>query len=51
MSKKQMQNDTTPLSDHREGTGVSLPDNAFRELQPGEQYEPLMSPDRSYAEA
>ncbi len=45
-----MPNDTTPLSDHREGTGVSLPDNAFRELQPGEQYEPLMSPQREYAE-
>ena len=49
MSKNQMPNDTTPLSDHREGT-VSLPDNAFRELQPGEQYEPLMSPQREYAE-
>ena len=44
-----MPNDTTPLLE-REGTGVSLPDNAFRELQPGEQYEPLMSPQREYSE-
>ncbi len=44
-----MPNDTTPLFE-REGTGVSLPDNAFRELQPGEQYEPLMSPQREYSE-
>ncbi|MCR4918642.1 MAG: oligopeptide transporter, OPT family [Prevotella sp.] len=27
-----------------------LPENAFRELQPGEQYEPMMSPDRHYPE-
>ena len=29
---------------------ASLPDNAFRELQPGEVYEPLMSPQREYSE-
>ena len=29
---------------------ASLPDNAFRELQPGEVYEPLMSPQRGYSE-
>ena len=29
---------------------VGLPENAFRELKPGEQYEPLMSPDREYPE-
>ena len=29
---------------------VGLPENAFRELKPGEQYEPLMSPDRDYPE-
>ena len=49
MCKNQTANDSTPLFE-REGTGVSLPDNAFRELQPGEQYEPLMSPQREYAE-
>ncbi|MBR0272928.1 MAG: oligopeptide transporter, OPT family [Bacteroidaceae bacterium] len=49
MCKNQTANDSTPLFE-REGTGVSLPDNAFRELQPGEQYEPLMSPQREYSE-
>ena len=49
MGKNQIANDYTPLFE-REGTGVSLPDNAFRELQPGEQYEPLMSPQREYSE-
>jgi len=29
---------------------VSLPENAFRELKPGEQYTPLMSPDKKYPE-
>ena len=29
---------------------VSLPDNAFRELKPGEVYNPLMSPDKTYPE-
>ena len=28
----------------------SLPENAFRELQPGEEYKPLMSPDKNYRE-
>lgn len=31
-------------------TNQSLPENAFRELHEGEQYEPLMSADRSYPE-
>ncbi len=39
MSKNQQTNDLT-----------SLPDNAFRELQAGESYEPLMSPQREYSE-
>ena len=30
---------------------VGLPENAFRPLQPGEQYEPLMSPRKTYPEA
>ena len=29
---------------------TNLPDNAFRELKPGEEYEPLMSPQRTYRE-
>ena len=29
---------------------VELPDNAFRELKPGEKFEPVMSPDRTYPE-
>ena len=47
-----MTKDTTPLPEGQ-GSGFvesSLPDNAFRELQPGEAYEPLMSPQRDYSE-
>ncbi len=33
---------------HEELTG--LPENAFRELTPGEEYKPLMSPDKKYPE-
>ena len=29
---------------------TNLPDNAFRELKPGEEYEPLMSPKKTYRE-
>ena len=29
---------------------VDLPENAFRELEPGEEYHPIMSPDRNYRE-
>lgn len=29
---------------------VQLPDNAFRELKEGEQYEPIMSPKKVYPE-
>lgn len=29
---------------------TNLPDNAFRELKPGEEYEPLMSPQHTYRE-
>ncbi len=31
-------------------TPKSLPENAYRELKPGESYEPLMSPDKTYPE-
>jgi len=30
---------------------TGLPENAFRELEPGETYKPLMSPDKKYPEA
>ena len=33
-----------------EGQITGVPENAFRELKPGEVYNPLMSPDRSYPE-
>ncbi len=33
-----------------EQQATGLPENAFRELKPGEQYEPLMSPHKNYAE-
>ena len=29
---------------------IQLPENAFRELKEGENYSPVMSPDRSYPE-
>ena len=29
---------------------TGLPENAFRELKPGEVYNPLMSPDKKYSE-
>ena len=29
---------------------MQLPENAFRELEAGEQYEPVMSPQKQYAE-
>ena len=29
---------------------TGLPENAFRELKPGEVYNPLMSPDKKYPE-
>jgi len=30
---------------------TGLPENAFRELKPGEEYKPLMSPEKAYPEA
>lgn len=29
---------------------MNLPENAFRELKDGEEYKPLMSPDKVYPE-
>ena len=36
--------------DEKEKEAVQLPDNAFRELKSGEQYEPVMSPANTYPE-
>ena len=33
-----------------EEKSVGLPDNAFRPLKPGEQYHPIMSPNKKYPE-
>ncbi len=38
------------INSPEEKKGVSLPDNAFRPLNEGEEYEPLMSPHRTYRE-
>ena len=35
---------------HEEEKPVGLPENAFRELKPEEEYQPLMSPHKNYAE-
>ncbi|NDV60180.1 OPT family oligopeptide transporter [Bacteroides sp. 519] len=35
---------------HEEEKFTGLPENAFRELKPGEVYNPLMSPDKKYSE-
>ena len=36
--------------EEKEKTAVGLPENAFRELQPGEEYQPIMKPNQSYPE-
>lgn len=33
-----------------EEKAIGVPENAFRELKPGEVYNPLMSPDKKYPE-
>lgn len=38
------------INSPEEKKGVSLPDNAFRPLNEGEEYEPLMSPHRTFRE-
>ena len=42
-----MQKQDVAMKDEKE---ISLPENAFRELKPGEVYNPLMSPDKTYPE-
>ena len=36
--------------EEKDRLAAGLPENAFRELKEGEQYEPLMSPDSNYPE-
>ncbi|MBR5062282.1 MAG: oligopeptide transporter, OPT family [Prevotella sp.] len=36
--------------EEKEKMAVGLPENAFRELQQGEEYQPIMSPNQSYPE-
>ena len=40
----------SPIFHLQSPMSTSLPDNAFRELHEGEQYEPLMSPNKTYPE-
>ena len=34
----------------KEKEQIQLPDNAFTELKPGEEYKPIMSPGQTYPE-
>lgn len=36
--------------ENNEKDHIQLPDNAFTELKPGEEYQPVMEPGRSYPE-
>ena len=36
--------------EEKEKMAVGLPENAFRELKPGEEYQPIMKPNQSYPE-
>ena len=38
------------MKNEEQMNGGNLPENAFRELQPGEQYEPMMNPHHTYPE-
>ena len=38
------------MKNEEQMNGGNLPENAFRELQPGEQYEPMMNPYHTYPE-
>ena len=39
------------MSDHAENSFVAgLPENAYTELKPGEEYVPVMDPDKKYPE-
>ncbi len=47
-SEKQMQNEKD--MENKEKEQIQLPDNAFTELKEGEEYQPVMSPQRTYPE-
>lgn len=38
------------MEDERQKQEAGIPENAFRELKPGEEYIPVMRPDRQYPE-
>ena len=38
------------MKQEEEEKAIGVPENAFRELKPGEVYNPLMSPDKKYPE-
>ena len=38
------------MAQEEEKTGSELPENAFRPLEPGEEYRPVMSPGKNYPE-
>ena len=38
------------MQEEKEKKAVGLPENAMRELKPGEKYEPIMRPDQTYPE-
>ena len=38
------------MSEHTTGPIKGLPENAYKELKPGEQYSPIMSPQKTYPE-
>lgn len=46
-----MKDDSTKVMNAAEQESMSLPENAFTELKPGEEYIPPMRPDQSYPEA
>ena len=43
-----MNHKTLRMKEEQQEKMAGLPENAFRPLKPGEKYEPLMSPDRTY---
>ena len=45
-----MQKEKEPITSH-DVDPIELPENAFRELKDGEEYRPVMHPNRNYAEA
>ena len=40
----------TAIMKQEKEKAIGVPENAFRELKPGEVYNPLMSPDKKYPE-